>query len=459
MSKKTVKGDTMDNSYIDKTTFDSVREASKQTVAKRNDFIQNTRYSLGLLQNKILLYMFSKVKPTDKPNQLYEFRFSEMFAVLRYKTDSYTEVKRLIQSMNALSFWRDAENDDEDDELISFFDSDSVVANAKRGFFKVRFGKKVFPYILELRKQQEEDGTYFTGYQLQNVILMKHYYSQRLYEILRSYKLNNQKWVFEIGTKSKNDLQLRLLGGDKSRENVNVPEGWKKWSIFNRDVLKPAEADINQYTDIKIKYIPSKYDLRGNKHRGYASVTFAMISKTLGEIEETNRYIDAQYREFLGEEEEYHQSTLDEFLAFQNNKLAEEENEISRNTKAKEMEIFEARVNTSQYPIITEELGEEFTDEEIDNLVVSARKHMSIGEIDKDKQELWLSDYIVYYLEKIRMTPQDTKTTQYKRLLNLLQNDYDNISNAISLKYGHIESKMDRYITELGELRTKGDWI
>ena len=425
----------------DKSTFEDVRKAGKQLVAKRNDFIQETRYAIDLLQNKILLYMFSKVKPDDEPDTLYEFRFSELFAVMGYKTDSYTDVKRMIQRMNALSFWRDAEDEDDDDELITFFDSDSVTANQKKGYFKVRFSKKLFPYILELQKQKDNEGIYYTSYQLQSVILMKHFYSQRLYEILKSYQYNNKKWTFEIGTGSTHDIQRRLASVDPDTREAIIPEGWKNWYIFNRDVLAPAERDINNYTDIKIKYMPSKYDLQGKKHRRYVSITFAMVSKTPGEIEATDKFIDAAYQELQEAEDnkKYKQITLDDFINNQDTLLSQEASEQEEQAKMdeelKKADEMEARIAKSSHEVFTSCFGNDFNDEQLEHLYSFCCEHIETGAVEWKDRDMWATDYLSHYKKMVDATPEQTRTTAYQRLLNMVSKDYDNYAPIVTEKY------------------------
>ena len=57
-------------------SYDRIREAGHQLVAKRNDFIQEARYSLSSTENRILLYMFSKVRPGDPEDKVYDYSFS-----------------------------------------------------------------------------------------------------------------------------------------------------------------------------------------------------------------------------------------------------------------------------------------------------------------------------------------------------------------------------------------------
>ena len=431
------------NSF-EESSLEDIRKAGKQLVAKRNDLIQQARYSFDLLQNKVLLYMISKVRPGDTQEKLYEFRFSELFAVLRYKTDSYTEVKRIIQSMNSLSFWSDAENEEDDDVLITIFDSDSVSANQKKGYFKAQFSKRIFPYIMELQKQKDENGIYYTSYQLQNVILMKHFYSQRLYEILKSYQYNNLRWTFELGTGSSHDLQKRLAGVDGETKKPVIPKGWSNYHIFKRDVLKPAQRDINRYTDIKIEYEPSKIDFYGKKHRRYVRITFAMVSKTPGEIEETDKYIDSVYRE-IDDDNRYHQTTLDEFIEKHNEKRSKEIEDVTKhqddkihsegeeyNTDKSDEDDFERRIEKSAFPIFTSCYGKDFTEEQLKYLYEYACQHITPGTIMWSDRDLWVTDYITHYKNKIDATAESTKTTPYRRLLDMIEKDYDHIAPAIT---------------------------
>lgn len=436
---------------INDTSYKAVVDAGKQLVVKRNDFIQEARFSLNGLTNRILDFMFSKVQPDDEPGKVYEYRYAELFAVMGYKTTSYTDARKIVQALNALSFWRDSDIEGGDDELITFFDSDTILSNAKYGTFKAAFSEKLYPYILDLQKQKKEKGLYYTSYALLNVIMMKRYYSQRLYALLKSYQYNNQKWVFEIGTGSIHDLHRRLAPVNRDTQDPKIPEGWKNWYIFNRDVLKPAEADINLYTDIKIKYIPSKYDLAGHRHRGYASVTFAMVSKTPDELEERDSYIDSRYRN-LQKEEMFRQTTLEEFLSDQDEKFKREE-------KKKEEEkamLVKERQKKSDTPLLTDNIGKYFTDSQIKSLYWFAIRNIPDGKIALEDNDKWATEYIGFYLEKIKATPDRTKTTVYERLLDMVTHDREKIAEEITEKNIRYKSSLENYLKDLSAIREHG---
>ena len=76
-----------------------------------------------------------------------------------------------------------------------------------------------------------------------------------------------------------------------------IPEGWKNFAVFKRDVLEPAVKEINKYTDMLVRYEPLKTDLSGTKHRRYCAVRFSWLLKSEGQIQATERLIDSEYQE------------------------------------------------------------------------------------------------------------------------------------------------------------------
>ena len=372
-----------------------------------------------------------------------------MFAVMGYKTDSYTEIKRLVQKMNALSFWRDADTEDGDDELITFFDSDTIRANEKAGVFHAAFSKKIRPYIFHLQIQKDRDGKFYTTYALQYVVLMKHYYSQRLYELLKSYQYNNKKWNFELGTGSSHDLFRRLAPVDRETQKPVIPESWYKYAAFSRDVLRPAERDINLLTDIKIKFVPSKIDFSGVKHRRYIRVTFAMVPKTRAEMESTEAFIDRQYLDLRMKERngQAGQLELEDFLQKQESKLKKESGKKSTDPERKRAEELSRRSARSKTPVLTSVIGSWFTDKQIDALYRMAVKQIPDGTVREGYFDVWSCDYIKYYLDKILASPEKTKTSLYGRLLNQIEKDYDKEAGEIAERYSDHHA-LDRYLNE-----------
>ena len=433
MSRLTV--DNMDN---------SVKKARKQVVALRNDLIQRSRYSLSAIENKVLLYILSLVKPTDAPGLRYSFYCNDFLRVIKSKNQSYTALKQMLTRIAQVVWWMDI--DDDTEALLRWFNI--VHMSRGTGMVTISFHEDVFPYIIGLNKQQLENGSYFTAYQLQNISRMQHQYSPRIYQLLKSYQYNNMRWIFEIGTGSKHDLQRRISDTDE-KGNPVMPASWKSFGVFNRDVLKPAMEDINKYTDIKIMYEPSKIDLKGAKHRGYVAVKFTMLPKTAGEIEDTEHMIDAEYQEV--EEDQFRQLSLFDmsteemdFVAAHKEKVIKESTEANLSSLAEaqieQEEIQEAaaeersaRIRDSQFPFLTEAFPE-FTDRQIEAIGRSAFKLFS-PMLSMNEWGPWSVDYVVHYYDYVKATPEDTRTTVFKRLLDAVRKDYDGFAVQLNHEY------------------------
>jgi len=56
----------------------------------------------------------------------------------------------------------------------------------------------------------------------------------------------------------------------------------------------------------------------------------------------------------------------------------------------------------------------------------TAIKGRVAGNVPRTSWEMFAVDLVLYYYDKIVATPEDTKTTLYKRLLDCVKNDYDN---------------------------------
>ena len=108
---------------------------------------------------------------------------------------------------------------------ISYIEEEAVV--------ELFFAPSVIPFISNLEKR-------FTSYELEQVSNLSSVYATRLYEILIAWKSSKQTPTFLI-----QDIRNKL-GIDESK--------YKKMTNFKARVLDLAVQQINEYTDIFIKY-------------------------------------------------------------------------------------------------------------------------------------------------------------------------------------------------------------
>lgn len=455
-----------------------LEKARKQLVAKRNDLVQNARQPLTKIQNEIIQYMVSKVKPTDLPGTKYTFKCSEFYAVMGYATTSYTDIKGLLSEIRKVNWWVDADVEGEDDKNLSWFNI--VHMNPKKETVTISFHEDIEPYIFQL----VENKMYFSSYPFQYISLMKSFYSQKLYEQLNTHKHDRPRpgkrypeWIYEIGTGSKHDLFTRIAQAapeldqrvrwDRKEKKTKVisrydgfepgepmiPESWKNFAIFKRDVLEPAIKEINTYTDMMVMYEPLKTDLKGDKHRRYTSIRFSWILKSEGQIEDTERLIDSEYERIeAARAQSNHQLTLDEVFGLQSgstlesqmDKLQKEQEQFEAARKAKNQKnvtgesTLEHRAGASDYPGATMAFGTDFNDDQLKFLFHAAFKNLPIGMMERSQIDMWLEDYIGYYKRKVEETAADTRTKPYNRLLDMLKKDYDMVGVRYAEDYEKI---------------------
>lgn len=412
-----------------------LRETRNNLVAKDNRLIQNSRYALSNNENKAVLYLISKIQPDDKPGKKYIFNCKEFQYLIKWNGDaSYKKIKEMLTRLSDMRWWIDI--DDDNEALVRWFNI--IHMNKGTGDIEISFHDDMFPFLLNLQQHLENDGHYFTTYKLQNITLMKHRYSPRIYEILKSYQFNNKKWTFENGTGTKYDLQ-RMIGdcilGDGVDGEPTIPESWKNWAVFKRDVLDKAVMEINKYTDIKVAYDGKKEDLSHRKTRAIRTIEFYMVGKTEPEQQVTDQIIDAEYVQ-IQNEDDYHQMSIEEMFFKDHEKSLDEERE---KRKVFEESANKKRKNKIKHKILFEELNEErnadFDEAKVNCLYSTAIRARVAGKVPRTEWEMFAVDLITYYYDKIIATVEDTKTTVYNRLLDCVKNDYDNQANEIIEQY------------------------
>lgn len=202
-------------------------------VRKSNDMIQKSRYSLSLREQRLLLYIISKIKTDDTGEERYKVSFKdavkicgasdkgglaynivfEAFATLRDKGFTIYTKKGRVQC----AFIEHPEQDGD-------------------GNMEYNFDPYVVPYLFQVKKR-------FTQYDLGIAIRMKSIYGIRLYELLKSYSnLKTKRFTLE-------ELRERLDADTASYK--------KNYGLFKKYVLEPALKDI-ETSDLRVSYIEIK---------------------------------------------------------------------------------------------------------------------------------------------------------------------------------------------------------
>ncbi len=399
-------------------------------ISKRNDMIQNSRINLTLREQKMVLYMLTKVRPGDSPDTEYTFSAREFALAIGLRGKAvynYSELTDMLQHLSDKS-WRSINKDGTEIQIVRWFNTVHIKDRSPNsaGTYKIKFHEDMAPYIYSLVEQKKQDNTYFTSYTFECIIRMKHSYSPRIYEILKSYEFNNLMWYFDL-------QQFKELIADFDEETGEplIPKHWKNFAVFRRDILEPAKNDINTYTDIRIDYAVKKTDLYGNPTRSYQTITFFFDRKTRSEQLQTETLIAKELEKESGRYEQL--SLFDNGLEYEEKKQAF----FDERRTAKELEHEEEkerRVENARNKVFTEEFFQ-FSDKQLEQLYVITLKQIDTSLVPYESWELWACDFVGHYMDHIKATPEATKTTEFQRLVNCIEKDYDHFAEKVNDQY------------------------
>lgn len=243
-----------------------------QLVVKDNSLIQEVRFNLTATQQKFIAYIVSQIKPSDYDLPEFEIKVSDFCFICGIdKTWFYSEFKKMVDGFdNNNCFWIESGN-----ELYKFrWFADTRYLKGK-GTIKITLAKTLKDYLIGLTKS-------FTQYELYNIIALKSKYAIKLFELFKSYEYQKTK-RFEVE-------QLKEL---------LFATNYTNFFDFNKRCLSPAIKEINEYTELNVKYDVIK------QGRKVISVKFiidkkkmveAYISykKTIDKIDRDNKTIPGQ---------------------------------------------------------------------------------------------------------------------------------------------------------------------
>lgn len=214
----------------------------RQYVVKSNNLIRKTRYSMTTQQQKIVLYAISKIRPIDPPGTPYTFTIEEISEACGLKYDDggyyYKAIKEDIQQLTS-RIW--VKMPDGKERTVSWIGDAEI--EPYNGTISLKFHPAMEPFLFELRNN-------YTQYRLENVLAFRGKYTIRLYELLRSYISQRS-----IDERRERDISFQL---EELREILDI-QIYEKWSEFERNVIKKAVKEINEYCDeIHVEYTKHK---------------------------------------------------------------------------------------------------------------------------------------------------------------------------------------------------------
>lgn len=231
---------------------DQYLEVRNKTVKKANELIQKSRFNLSLQQQKIVLYLISRISPTDENFSLYQFSIQEFCRVCGIDESSggnYQVLKAAIKEIRDKSIW--VTLSDGRETALAWIEKPYI--DPGNGVIQVRLDEDMKPFLLQLKQN-------FTSYELLWTLRFKSKYTIRLYELVKSlhfHDLDPFTKIFDL------EELKRLLGA----------ETYKTYQAFKERVLIRAVREINDYSDKSLSYDVIK------SGRAVSKIKFTISSK------------------------------------------------------------------------------------------------------------------------------------------------------------------------------------
>lgn len=200
-----------------------------KSITKSNDIIQKTRYSLSLQEQKVILFLISKIKFEDIDFNEYEFDIKELCNIMNVSLNgkNYINFKNSIKKLADKSFWLDTEKG----SILCRWIAKAKIIDSK---IIIKLDDDLKPYLLQLCE-------FFTTYSLEYVLLMQSKYSIRLYEYLKSYS----------------NLKILTVDLQELKSTLGI-DGYNVYKDFRVNVLEPAIHEINSLTDLQVDFTPKR---------------------------------------------------------------------------------------------------------------------------------------------------------------------------------------------------------
>jgi plasmid replication initiation protein len=195
------------------------------SVTKSNALI-DASYKLNVQAQKLVLACLGKVDPRreiPKEMTMTAFEFAELMGVPNAHRELYLAVDSLFESSMKI-------REGNDDIEVRWIQKKSKKIKGS-GSITITWSDDVLKYISSLQSR-------FTSYKLRHIAELQSSHSIRLYELLMKFNSTGERVIYLKDFKS-------ALG---------ISDKYPLFKILNRDVIKPSIKELNQRSDLTIKY-------------------------------------------------------------------------------------------------------------------------------------------------------------------------------------------------------------
>ncbi len=226
--------------------YEMTYNADHYTVAA-NDIIRG-KQSMTLQTARLIRLLITQVVKEDKDLKTYTCKISDLAEFLNVpKNNLYRDIDKICDCAQKSIVYVGTGNPKMPWKRFNWL---SMSEYDGKGTITIRLSDQIKPYVLELE-------TWFTQYQLKNILEFNSYYAIRLYEILQCeegvYRHEKETHEFEV---------------DELRRFFDCEKKYERLSQFKNKVIEIAIREINAKSDI---WVEPTYKKRG---RAITSIEF-----------------------------------------------------------------------------------------------------------------------------------------------------------------------------------------
>ena len=236
-------------------------------IVKSNAIVEG-KMKLTALEHKMIAILASEIKADDDDIKKYEFSISEFIKLTgTQEKNAYAQIHDAAEKLIKKTITYRKNNSTVTTSLLS-----SAETIDGEGMVILELSSNIKDEFLKLKEL-------FTKYRLAYVLKLKGTPAIRIYELLKQYQKAGER-VLKV------DEIKELLGLDK--------DSYRRFYDFEKNVLKAAQKEINEKTDITISYKKIK------KGRRIDKIKFDIVAKFFDEEDIHKNYEDEGVFDYKG---------------------------------------------------------------------------------------------------------------------------------------------------------------
>jgi len=199
-------------------------------IAMQHNNLVEAKYSMTLQQKRIMIWLVSQIKPDDIDFKEHTLSIKELVEICQLSGESsYKEIRNITFSLieKGIRIIDITDPSNKREIQVSWLSS----ADYYQGKVKLSFSPKLKPYLLQLKEK-------FTAINVIDLMQFKSVHAIRIYELLKQYQ----------------DIGERVLSLEEIKDCCGVRDKLKQYGELKKRLLLIAQREINEKSDIHIKF-------------------------------------------------------------------------------------------------------------------------------------------------------------------------------------------------------------